>query len=304
MYHKPHFLGFMEGNKDKWSPMPLKRKIRREPLKIGENPNEWEFEKYEYDLDIVDVYRQLEKQLNDSSHIKPQVNKKEYLENLKHGIEYYCQFRKIDFNFHFTSGNIIIPSTEEYYVNALGTALICWDFYKIRAFLNHQKEKYLGENDFVKMVEFGAYSIMVNNSPFEDIKERQNLIMQWVEEQGKKPFPKTVQDKKRKLEIKKWEDLFTDKSQAESVIQLLKKHGVVNKDGTWEGITNKNSEVLALIDVLREKHYIKKHPQTLTAKLFCEKFALNLSDRSLRTKTQAYYDNLSEYQRILPDLQS
>ncbi len=286
--------------------MPQKRKKRREPLKIGENPNEWEFEKYEYDLDIIDIYRQLERLLNTSSELRPDINKKEYLENLKHSIEYYCKFRNINFNLHFSTGNIIIPSTEEYYVNALGIALICWDFYKIRAFLNHQKEKYLGEGDFLKLVEFGAYSIMVNNSPFKDIKERQHLIMQWVEEQqGKKQAGKTASDKKHKsAEIKKWEDLFLDKTPAETIIRILKTHEIVNKDGTWTGLTDKNTEILALIDVLREKRYIKKYSQTLTAKLFCEKFQLNLSDRSLRTKTQAYYDNLSEYQRIIPDLKS
>lgn len=286
--------------------MQQKRKKRREPLKIGENPNEWEFEKYEYDLDIIDIYRQLEKQLNNSSEIKPQINKKEYLENLKYSIESYCKFRNINFNLHFNTGDIIIPSTEEYYVNTLGMALVCWDFYKIRALLNHQKEKYLGEGDFVKLVEFGAYSIMVNNSPFEDTKERQHLIMQWVEEQqGKMQVGKTAPVKKHKpIEIKKWEDLFLDTAHAESIIKILKTHEIVSKDGAWTGLTDKSTEILALIDVLREKRYIKKYSQTLTAKLFCEKFELNLSDRSLRTKTQAYYDNLSEYQRIIPDLKS
>lgn len=285
--------------------MSPKRKTRREPLKIGENPNEWEFEKYEYDLDIIDVYRQLERLLNISSELKPDINKKEYLENLKYSIESYCKFRNINFNLHFSTGNVIIPSTEEYYVNTLGTALICWDFYKIRALLNHQKEKYLGEENFVKMVEFGAYSIMVNNSPFKDIKERQNLIMLWVEEQqGKKHSRKAIQVKKHKPEIKKWEYLFLDSAQAESIIKILKVQEIVSKDGTWTGLTDKNTEILALIDVLREKRYIKKYSQTLTAKLFCEKFEVNLSDRSLRTKTQAYYDNLSEYQRIIPDLKS
>lgn len=287
--------------------MQQKRKKRREPLKIGENPNEWEFEKYEYDLDIIDIYRQLEKLLNISSELRPGINKKEYLENFKYSIESYCKFRNINFNLHFNTGDIIIPSTEEYYVNALGMALICWDFYKIRALLNHQKEKYLGEEDFVKMVEFGAYSIMVNNSSFADIKERQQLIMQWVEEQqqDKKQSGKIIKGKKTKpAEIKKWEDLFLDKAQAESIIKILKTHEIVSKDGAWMGLTDKSTEILALIDVLREKRYIKKYSQTLTAKLFCEKFELSLSDRSLRTKTQAYYDNLSEYQRIIPGLKS
>lgn len=286
--------------------MQQKRKKRREPLKIGENPNEWEFEKYEYDLDIIDIYRQLERQLNNSSGLKSQFNKKEYLENLKYSIESYCKFRNINFNLHFNTGDIIIPSTEDYYVNTLGMALICWDFYKIRALLNHQKEKYSGDGAFVKLVEFGAYSIMVNNSPFEDIKERQQLIMQWVEEQqGKKQAGKATQGKKRKLtEIKKWEDLFLDKAQAESIIKILKTLEIVSKGGTWIGLTDKSTEILALIDVLREKRYIKKYAQTVTGKLFCEKFGLNLSDRSLRSKTQAYYDNLSEYQRIIPDLKS
>ncbi len=290
--------------------MSVKRKIRKEPIKIGENPNEWIFEEHEYDLDIIEVYRKLEKLLNNSSNLKPHIDKAEYLKNFKYGIEYYCKARKIDFDFHFNTGYVIVPSTEEYYVNCLGMALICWDFYKIRAFLNHQKEKYLGEDNFTKIVEFGAYFIMVNNSPFEDIKDRQALVMEWVEEQSikqeKSPSKRTAADNKTKkpkpTEIKIFEDLFGDKSQIESIIKILKKHDIANKDGTWNGITNKNSEVLALIDVLREKRYIKKHPQTLTAKLFCEKFELNLSDRSLRTKTQTYYDNLDEYKKIIPDL--
>ena len=290
--------------------MSINRKIRKTPIIIGENPNGWTFEKHEYDLDIIEVYRKLEKLLGTASNLKPDLDKEEYLRIFKYGIECYCKGRDIDFDFHITTGFLIIPSTEQYYLNCLGMALSCWDLYKIRALLSHQKAIYGGKDDFVKVVEFGAYSIMVSNSPFNNIGDRQQLIMQWVEEESdklkkstlvEKPLEKSLK-KQKPSEIKSVEDLFIDKANLQKIIQILKSRDIINKDGSWNGLTDKNTEVLALIDVLREKRYIKKHSQTITVKMFCEKFQLKLSDRSMRSKTQVYYDNISEYQKMIPDL--
>lgn len=287
------------------------RKSRRTPLKIGENPNEWSFEKDEYDLDIMEVYKKLEKLFISSAELKPNIDKEEYLKNFKSGIEFYCKARNIDFNLHFgMRSNVIIPSTEEYYVYSLGMALACWDIYKIRAFLDDQKKKYEGKENFDKIIEFGAYSVMTNNTPFRDAKERQGILMAWVEEQSKKAdtsssvktTPGKKGNKQKPPKVKSFEELFTNKSQIKNIIKILTQHFILNKDGSWEGITSNKSEVLALIDVLREKRYIKKHPQTLTAELFCKEFGLDLKDRALRTKTQAYHDTIKEYEKIIPDL--
>lgn len=289
----------------------MNRTSRKEPLKIGENPNEWSFEKDEYDLDIMEVYKKLEKLLNSSAELKPNIDKEEYLKNFKSGIEFYCKARNIDFKLHFgMRSNVIIPSTEEYYVYSLGMALACWDIYKIRAFLNDQKKKYEGTENFDKIIEFGVYSVMTNNTPFRDAKERQGILMAWVEEQSKKAdtsssvktTPGKKDNKQKPPKVKSFEELFTDKSQIKNIIKILKDYFILNKDGSWEGTTANKSEILALIDVLREKRYIKKYAQILTGKLFCKQFGLDLKGRSLSTKTQTYYDTIDEYRKIIPDL--
>ncbi len=278
---------------------------RKTPLMLGENPNDWIFEKHEYDIDVIEIYKKSEKFLRLSAQLKSDIKIEGYLNNFKYGIQTYCKGKNIDFDFHFSMGYLIIPSNESYYLNCLGIALIYWDSFKIRAFLNFQKDKHPEKDLFINLVEFEIYAVMMSHNPFKNISNRQAIIMQWVEEEREKAKGSA---KKTKTYIKEKnipasiEDLFIDKVNLLEILKILQSYDIIDENNTWKGITNKNTEALALIDVLKEKSYIRKYPQTLIGKLFCKKFNLKMSDRSLRTKTQVYYDYYDEYKKIIPDL--
>lgn len=99
-----------------------------------------------------------------------------------------------------------------------------------------------------------------------------------------------------------FEDLFYEPSQANMIVEVLKKNDVISATESWVGFTGKNTEVLALIDVLAEKRYIRKYARTQLGRPFCQRFGIMLTDRSLRSKPQVYFDTLDEYRRIVPDL--
>lgn len=123
------------------------------------------------------------------------------------------------------------------------------------------------------------------------------------------PPDQTTTDKKKPVSnpaeskaVRSFESLFYDPELAAIIIKTLKQYDVINADGNWIGLTNKNTEILALIDVLVEKRYIRKFKQTEMGRIFCKKFGIELKERALRTKPQVYYDTLDEYTRIIPDL--
>jgi hypothetical protein len=102
--------------------------------------------------------------------------------------------------------------------------------------------------------------------------------------------------------LRSFEDLFYDPEWPGMIINTLKKFNIVDKNGNWVGLTERSTEILALIDVLVEKRYIRKHKQTEMGRIFCKKFGIDLKDRTLRNKPKSYYENFDEYQRIIPDL--
>ncbi len=167
----------------------MKRIIKREtPLLVGENPNDFSFETHVYDVNVINSYHRIEKILKDGNNLKPHLTKtnkkKEYLDNLKKGIEIYCRFRNINFDFYFKSKiGLSIPSAEDYYQSGLALSLICCDLFRIRSFLQYQQEYYDGADNFLDVVEFLVCDMIKNQSPISDENERLIEIMQWVEEE-------------------------------------------------------------------------------------------------------------------------
>ena len=121
-------------------------------------------------------------------------------------------------------------------------------------------------------------------------------------ENTSKAEPKSTEPSVESKSLHSFEGLFYDPEWPGMIISTLKKYNVLNADGNWVGLTDKNTEILALIDVLVDKRYIRKHKQTTMGRIFCKQFGIELTDRALRFKSQVYYESIDEYKKIIPDL--
>ncbi len=275
-----------------------KRTVRYTPLLNGEDIYIWEFKKNNYDIDIVSVYKEIKKLFETANDVKAGYSREEYLQLIEYNIQNYCELNDYNFKFHFDFGNLVIPYSVNWYPHAMKLQIISMDSDLIRLFLNYHKNKYpAGKESFVKFVETRVYINLKANSRFKSVEQKMPIILKWLEDNVK-----AVSIKKIKSQPVTFDGLFRDPEYATQVVEMLKNADVLNPLGTWVGFSTMNTEMLALIDVLKSKNYIKKFPHILTAKLFRDKFNLIISDRSLRTNTQVRTDMYKNYSEIIPDI--
>jgi len=167
--------------------------MTNKPLKKGEPPNDYVSKTHEYDIDIVSSYYNIKRVLFSESKLKIKIieddKKKEYLKGIRYAIISYCNNHEIDFDFHFKHHiPIIIPSDDNYYINCLALSLIFCDLFKINSLLQYQKQKYIGDENFLDLIEFRIYEL-IKKSPFILERKRHKYIMKWVELERIKEIP-------------------------------------------------------------------------------------------------------------------
>jgi len=146
-------------------------------------------EQHPYDLNIASVYYTIEKKwkeeqkLYNISESAPTLD--QFLSQLKHEIESYCRFEKMDAEYFFTPNfnYVIIPSNHPYYQRALAITLIFYDTLRIKKFLSFQKTIYKGEQfatTFSISLEHFIYKIIKEISPLITTPALE-IIMDWLE---------------------------------------------------------------------------------------------------------------------------
>ena len=120
------------------------RIIRKEPLKIGENPDHFSFESEAYDLDLMEIYKKMRSILSNPYIIlKASINSEELLFNLREKIRFYCEKFKIDFEYYLKTESplIVFPYNISEYKHWIRDSLIFYDKFKIPSYLKyHQLE--------------------------------------------------------------------------------------------------------------------------------------------------------------------
>jgi len=98
-----------------------------------------------------------------------------------------------------------------------------------------------------------------------------------------------------------FEELFVDKEYIELFLNAMPED-VITPAGTFIGINDRPTEILALIEALKIKGYLKKHGQTLTATIFCKRFKVIIGDRTKRSKSRIVMDCIQDYVDLLPSI--
>jgi hypothetical protein len=268
------------------------------------------FKKHEYDIDLIEVFRSLEELTQTAAKLlKPKFARERYLQTIKGLIESHCRDIGMDAVNIFRQGYLIISPLDGLYEFALALEIIRRDFHKLKAFLAAQQEKYTDAFGFLNLLEFRVYDLLDLHSPLANNSKRQAFLMKWVEEQRKglqintEALPKpqdqsaTVTEPEsgepagslgskvrkpeqpsRKLTI---EEVFFSKEKLDKAVLMLKSKNVITAEGQWNGQTIIQTEILALIETLKLKGYIKHKPKTTIAICFCEYFGVKLQGRTL-----------------------
>jgi len=278
--------------------MKLKTITRTKPLKLSENRNTlWKFKQEKHEIDIIQIYQEIEKKFNDSTSLKKGIVKVEYLNRLKEEVQFYCENNKIDFEYHFEPicGKIIIDNNSQLYVRALAYQLSWLDKDLIRLFLNRYNDNYPKKRDFVNLVESQVYKVFVKICPFRDFAERQKLITDWLEFYAKRTKPKTDTN------LITFEKLFIVPNYDTMLLKILKDKSILDTDGSWIGLSYTQTDVTSLITVLKKNGYIRDNlSQEIVGRVFCKKFNITLSESSMRhqSKKSKSYDD--DYELIFP----
>ncbi|MEZ5199120.1 MAG: hypothetical protein R2764_22875 [Bacteroidales bacterium] len=116
------------------------------------------------------------------------------------------------------------------------------------------------------------------------------------------PVKKTKKERKR---FKSFKSLFYKEQYASKLIDFLKSNDILNKQGNWIGTTNKKTEFLTLIDVLKSPEFliIKFSSYREVGKLFASQFNIEISDRSLTLHTNTKESLLLTYKKLISDFQ-
>lgn len=139
-----------------------------------------EFKSHAYAVDAINSCKELEK-LTRENYTRKGLKREEYLDNLKVGIRVYCKNHGLNFSFYFDNNlPLVIPSDHPFYDSSLGLALVSFDPHTIGRFLDYQQKHYKGKENFLNLVEFVAYPIARDSSPFEN-SERLDRIINWIE---------------------------------------------------------------------------------------------------------------------------
>jgi len=293
--------------------MPNRDLIRSAPLKNHEDIKDWTFERNVDDIDIVGVYNEWKEKLDHSTNLKDGFNKEEHLEAIKLQIVDFCNKNDYNYDYHFQNANLLLNSNEEaLYVLGLAIKLIYIDKHKIRVYLDYHKLHYPKNRDFVNLMHYKVYDKIVRLSPFQDLDERLPVIMNWIEEISREQnIIKDIQVKRRGNRLgsskkttnpKTFEELFRDPAQAQIIIDILKVKEVIDPDGSWVGLSKYPTEIVALIQVLEDKSYLKRISRSTLAPIFRQKFNFKLGDRSFRSKAKIIHQKHGDYSTMIPDL--
>jgi hypothetical protein len=108
---------------------------------------------------------------------------------------------------------------------------------------------------------------------------------------------------KERKNYESFESLFFIKNHASNLIDYLIKQKIINKHGNWEGLTNKKTEFLALINVLKSPEFliIRFSSYREVGRLFASQFNINISNRSLTLFTTTKKDVETTYKKLVSD---
>lgn len=147
----------------------------------------------------------------------------------------------------------------------------------------------------MNLVESHVYKAFVNICPFRDVSERQKLITGWLEFYAKRTKPKTDTN------LITFEKLFIVPNYDSVFLRILKAKNILDTDGSWIGLSFKQTDVTSLIKVLKKNGYIRDNlSQEIVGRVFCNKFKITLSESSMRhqSKNSKSYDDA--YESIFP----
>ena len=142
-----------------------------------------------------------------------------------------------------------------------------------------------------------------NFTPRKEESARLEKLDEWVDERLN-GYSEKVDFEAEEINAEEIVKLFKKKENFFKVIEVLQRHELLREDGSFKGFSGFGSEIVCLIDILDEKGYLNRSNQTKRGRLFCDFFGVELKDRSLRTKSQAYSDNWKEYLQIIPNPKS
>lgn len=108
---------------------------------------------------------------------------------------------------------------------------------------------------------------------------------------------------KEKKNYESFESLFFNENHASGLIDFLINRNILDKKGNWEGTTNKSTEFLALINVLKSPEFliIRFSSYREVGRLFASQFNINISDRSLTLHTTIKEDVKATYKKLISD---
>ncbi|MBL7909908.1 MAG: hypothetical protein JNJ41_02490 [Bacteroidia bacterium] len=140
-----------------------------------------------YDLDLNRALRQAITQIERKNYVfkkNPFLSDKDFIDNMKTTIKVYCEHRGLDSNHYLNNSRapLLVSYEDEAYESYLSFCLVAYDVPKIGFFLDYQKQKYAGKENFVNLIEFIIYEYIKENSAF-DLEARLNKICDWVEKQ-------------------------------------------------------------------------------------------------------------------------
>lgn len=125
-----------------------------------------------YDLDLNRVFRQATTQVERDNYVfkkNPTFSEKDFIDNMKIAITVYCEHRNLDATHYLnnTRAPLLVSYNDIAYDSYLCFCLIAFDVPKIGFFLDYQKHKYAGKENFINLIEFIIYEYVKENSAFD-----------------------------------------------------------------------------------------------------------------------------------------
>jgi hypothetical protein len=150
------------------------------------------YSKHIYDVDAIGIYFNV-RDLLEKYQLPENSDKEKYINGLVLLIKSYCEITNLDFTSYIKDKHnfLVIPSSSNSYFTFLAYALAHFDIYKIKRFLDYQKENFKGNDyskNFTNYLEFIAYRTVKTLSLFKT-EERLEKIMQWLEKENEKEIP-------------------------------------------------------------------------------------------------------------------
>jgi hypothetical protein len=289
-------------------------------------------QKHEYDIDLIDVFRALEKLVQGSSEVlSPRFDGANYQQTIRELIESYCRTHAIDAEKAFRHGFLLLTHEDGLYEFALALEVLTRDIYKLRPFLAAQQNRYPNAAGFLNLLEFRVYDLLDRHSPLADNAQRKAWIMNWIEEQrnglplvsreglkpreqdpsvlgltSDNPAESVIRKEKRAANRRpgfSFEEYFYTEENHQTMLRALETNEIIVDKNKWIGRTNIKSEIHSLIAVLKQKGYIRHDSKTALAKCFCNYFGIELKDRSLRFESKTTHEQIEYYNLIIPNVQ-